>query len=363
MKKMALFLGAGASVPYGMPTTKGFLDKLDDNFPRHDLLGHAKYTDVEYILVILDKTIDFARQEAGKYQCKRDGEFKEIAERSKDAKKTIDRMIRSYYKWTRPSNRAAEGILAPLIDLVKYGGQHVTIFTTNYDTAVENYCANAGRKIDRIDGFKYNKSARLNIWEDNFTSNDDTLPIKVHLYKLHGSMSWQKDEVGGKTVIVQKPDGSTPDRRSKDMYIRPSLDVKRKATRADPYRAIFRRFKKHLRSFDACIVIGYSFRDKHIRGEFLEFIRHGGLLIAISPTAAADFWASVKGQPLSREMVEWGRKPLCCMSYRPGNKARFYAVHQRLGENDMDTLVDTITGIIDNKRSADNIGSIVGAAD
>ena len=363
MKKIALFLGAGASAPYGMPTTKDFLDKLGRDFPRRDLLEHGQYHDIEHILLILDQTIRFAKQEAGKYHCQIDSDFRDKAEKSKKAKKIIERLVRSHYKWSPSNNPVAEKILTTLIDLAKSDDQRATVFTTNYDTAIESYCEKADRKIDRIDGFKYNNTAKQNIWEENFRSNDDGLPTKVYLYKLHGSISWQEVEVDGKTAIVQKPDGSTPDRRSRDMYIRPSLDVKSEATHEEPYKSLFSNFKDELQSFRVCVVIGYSFRDKHILKEFIKFIKDGNILIAVSPTSAADFWDALKKQPPSYKMDKWNKKELYSMSYRPGDKAGFYAVRQKLDKSSMDTILDTITGIINNKRSADSMGSIVEATD
>ena len=66
--KIALFLGAGASVPYGMPTTRELRDKIQDDdvdFPRKDLMDSAQFPDIEHILSALDELISFASTRAG----------------------------------------------------------------------------------------------------------------------------------------------------------------------------------------------------------------------------------------------------------------------------------------------------------
>lgn len=356
MKKIALFLGAGASIPYGMPTTKELMEKLDPSFPRQDLLG--LYPDIEHIVQILDQEARIAKLKAVTHHCATNGELRACLDMTTHAKKIIDDLIRSQYMWEPSRGQVAEEILDPLFKLVMSNEKCVTIFTTNYDTVIERYTEQPGRDMDLINGFKPHPTAHAHLWAESFTPNND-MAIKVFLYKLHGSLSWQKIDVGGERAIAEKPDESAPRSGIPDTYIRPSLDVKNEAAQVEPYAAIHRKFAKLLPSFDACIVIGCSFRDEHIFKEFIEFIRHGGVLIAISPTASVDFLRALKRPPPPDKTAKWGEKSLYSMSYRPGEPQRFYAVQQKLGEDDTGAIMDTISGIINGGRSPRILGSIV----
>lgn len=356
MKKIALFLGAGASVPYGMPTTKGLMEKLGGNFPRQDLLD--KYPDIEHVVQILDQEVKIADTKAGKHHCGINEALNKNLGKTIRAKKTVEKLIRRHYHWETTRILAVEKILDPLFRLVMSNEKHVTIFTTNYDTVVERYTARPKCETDLINGFKPHPAAHAYVWTGSFTPNND-MPIKAFLYKLHGSLNWQETEVGGEWLIAEKPDESASGTAIHDMYIRPSLNIKKEARRSEPYATIRRKFVKLLPSFDVCIVIGCSFRDKHILEEFDGFIHHGGTLIAISPTASEDFSRALGRPPASGEAALWREKPLCSMSYLPGGVQKFYAVHQELSEDGTDAIIDTINRIVAGKASPHILGSIV----
>ena len=356
MKKIALFLGAGASVPYGMPTTKGLMEKLESNFPRQDLLD--KYPDIEHVVQILDQEVRIADTKAGKHHCGINEALNKNLGKTIRAKKTIEKLIRRHYHWETTRILAVEKILDPLFRLVMSDEKHVTIFTTNYDTVIERYTAGAKRGIDLINGFKPHPAAHAYVWKGSFTANND-MPIKAYLYKLHRSLNWQETEVGGEWLIAERPDEGASGIANRNMYIRPSLNIKKEARRVEPYATMYKKFAKLLGSFDVCIVIGCSFRDKPIRRKFLEFIQLGGILIAISPTASADFLTALDPSYPPKEAAKWGEKPLCSMSYLPGGKQGFYAVHQKLGEDDTDAMIDTVNRIIAGKASPHVLGSIV----
>lgn len=320
-----------------------------------------KFPDIEHVLLVLDQTIRFAGSRAGRHSCDLSGNFKGMAENSRPARKAIERLVWSRYDGASLDDRKIAETLTPLFELAKSDKGDVTIFTTNYDTVIETYCERAERGIDRIDGFKYDPAAHHNVWMGDFTPNDSHSPTRALLYKLHGSISWQRCEVGGKRAIVQKPGGSRPSRPASSMYIRPSLRIKRSDMKPEPYATIMGEFERQLPSFDACVAIGCSFRDDHVRSKFVEFMRDGGILVAVSPTAAADFWAATNSPLSPRQRAAMGRTPLCSMNYGPGGKDVFYAVHARLGDGDAGDPAKLVREIIDNKHSARRIGSIAGS--
>lgn len=338
--RIALFLGAGASVPYGMPTTKDLWDKIrrdNPGLPRRDILDSGSFHDIEQVLSVLDQLIKFSESRAGKLYAGSGGgsprhrsvntiedifsmpsirrheahaiiasAFKLHVRESHSLKKTIKQLVTRSYRWDPSHHRTAEKILKPLFDLSKSKEGHVTVFTTNYDTVIEEYCRNPGRRIECIDGFRPHGAGQAPVWDGKFAPRNDALPTKVFLYKLHGSMNWLAGASRGQEHIFQKLTTSALDGRASGMYIHPSLDAGDEVGQAEPYSTILRHFRRTLPSFNVCIVIGYSFRDACISDELVKFAGSGKLLVLLSPTAASDFETNaLKGAPPTGSKGKW----------------------------------------------------------
>ena len=367
--KIALFLGAGASVPYGMPTTKEIRDRIDHDyfFPRPDLMDARRFPNIENVLSVLDQLLSFAGSEAGRLYIdftndppdreKHDKSALEFsADRlekylvdSEESKEIIEDLITASYKWNPSNNKDAEKILRPFFDLVKSEEGHVNIFTTNYDTVIEEYCGNPDRHMERIDGFKFHDARRALVWDGEFVPQNDAFSTKVILYKIHGSMNWLLDGSGGHRSILQKPDTGASDDRTRDMYIRPSLDSKGEATQKEPYASIFQKFVETLPSFDACIVIGYSFRDSHISEEFVKFMQSGKTLFLLSPTSMSDFAKNaLKEDPPAGEKDKWsGTGDYYCRIFESGGTfGRVYALNDGLGTDNAGRIADVMRSLI-----------------
>ena len=368
--KVALFLVAGASVPYGMPTTRELRNKLRQgglDFPRRDLLDSDQFPDIEHVLSVLDQLLNFICSRAGHLYARYANEaptskaytpaayrlsverFKTYVDSSYASKEIIEQLITKHYQWDPSNNDIAEKILRPLFDIVRSKDSHVTVFTTNYDTVIEEYCGNPDRHIERIDGFKLHPARHTHAWDGKFAPQYDDFHTKVLLYKLHGSMNWLADDSGDRRIILQKPDTGASDDRARDMYIRPSLDAKDEATQNEPYATILGQFEQLLPSFDACIVIGYSFRDPHISGKLVKFVKSGKVLIVLSPTAAADFANNaLKGEPASSTTGGWkSKRRLRSMTLSSnGRMGIVYALNVKLDKDSMDSTIDTIKSAI-----------------
>ncbi|WP_294962331.1 SIR2 family protein [Sulfurimonas sp.] len=137
------------------------------------------------------------------------------------------------------------------------------IFTTNYDRAFEEAGAEGGYVI--IDGFSFTQPRKFSgkyfdydivIRENSRTSSTENFASNVfHLYKLHGSVNWEKRD----TEIVQI------DNPSKAMMIYPNSN-KYESSYEQPYFEMMSRFQAELRKggTTTLISIGFSFADKHI---------------------------------------------------------------------------------------------------
>jgi NAD-dependent SIR2 family protein deacetylase len=140
----------------------------------------------------------------------------------------------------------------------------VKIFTTNYDTLFEQAAEKEGFIL--IDGFSYNFPRTLNPYnfDIDFVRRDDTrlvdepdyLEKVIHLYKLHGSVDWEKCEED-KIVKTENP--------NKPLMIYPRKN-KYEQSYEPPYFEMFSRFQNELRKRNTLLItIGFSFADKHIR--------------------------------------------------------------------------------------------------
>ena len=137
------------------------------------------------------------------------------------------------------------------------------IFTTNYDRAFEEAGAEGSYVI--IDGFSFTQPRKFSgkyfdydivIRENSRTSSTENFANNVfHLYKLHGSVNWEKR--ANDIVQIDSP--------SKAMMIYPNSN-KYESTYEQPYFEMISRFQSELRrnGTSTLICIGFSFADKHI---------------------------------------------------------------------------------------------------
>ena len=281
--KIALFLGAGASAPYGMPTTSLLKEILKKpSFPLEKILDHVAYPDVEYILPALDSIISFSESEGGKlWDICEPSSFNDVTTRAKNAKQIIENEIFLRYKWDSSRDLTARELLEELFSIVQSKDGDVTIFTTNFDTVIEEYCGKDSSCRKCITGFVAHQSRDMHVWNGDFQAGTDSRP-KVFLYKLHGSLSWEHQNIDGNNMVVHKTSTRAAETPANNAFIRPTINIKN-GIAEDPYRTVINEFANKLPSFDACIVIGYSFRDSHISKNLVDFIRQGKTVVTLSP--------------------------------------------------------------------------------
>lgn len=142
-----------------------------------------------------------------------------------------------------------------------------TMVTTNYDNVLETYCEQVGLGI--INGFKTSHLGNRRIWDTDAWNDDeyqveydpdgsmDGYLIKMRLVKLHGSITWQKDN--GTVLEIGSPGlrASTD-----DVMIPPTLGEK--SYDKDIFPELLRGFEAILAKTDLLIVVGFSFRDPKI---------------------------------------------------------------------------------------------------
>ncbi len=134
-------------------------------------------------------------------------------------------------------------------------------FTTNYDTLLED--ALALKKYNVIDGFS---GGAVGYWNPKQEFGEQlNKPNNCMLFKLHGSIDWQKDEL---KRLVRVRYGTKYLANKSDIMIYPQA-TKYIETQKDPFSYLFNGFRNALNSSDGNVLItcGYSFGDEHINAE------------------------------------------------------------------------------------------------
>lgn len=331
--KIALFLGAGASVPFGKPTTKELKNELLEEYkkleneirseyagkspnPRaeelwfsillHSILSFDEFGDIEHVLQALKELHAFfiKSQYGGRYvqslilsnygdkyspDSVQDWRFSEYIKTIAEQRKRLEKRIFYRYQWDKSYTEALGQIYDPLFGEIKKYSKDIRVFTTNYDRAIEVYCSKSEGKCRCVYGFRYDEVSERRLWNKDegfeFPSSVKEGVTIVYLYKLHGSLNWKKDANGEIEAITGETPISDPS-YVEDMLIYPTVSPKTGQQR-EPYKTIRERFKKELlESTDVCIIIGFSFRDGHIKSIFSDFIKLGTkTLIVVSRSA------------------------------------------------------------------------------
>lgn len=139
----------------------------------------------------------------------------------------------------------------------------VNIFTTNYDTLLED--ALALNKVPYWDGFEGGAVAhRTQRYGEPTPMNGQ----RANLIKMHGSIDWFLCEKG---YVWRVRDNDSYPKAERRVLIYPQA-TKYIATQQDPFSSQFDLFRKSLNSpqSNTLVICGYSFGDEHINNE-IEF--------------------------------------------------------------------------------------------
>ena len=294
MTRISLFLGAGASIPFGMPTTKEFKSKLskevsDDNNKKNILnllLGVKDHEDIEHTLRAIDDIENLGKYgkdfllHLSNYTSENTARFFPIIKELQACKKNIIEKVYSYYSFKDEQIQNIQKQYDSIFNILN--SQKIHVFTTNYDQIIEEYV----RKKEGLtpnDGFKHDDSTSRNIFNsDNFDKGLDDKKI-INIYKLHGSLNWKKMV----NDIIRQDREELNHNESENLLIAPTLDPKN-GLDDEPFSSLNRRFEDHCKNTDIFMIIGYAFRDSHVNKIFKKFIDDGKKIIVISPSVTDD---------------------------------------------------------------------------
>ena len=191
--------------------------------------------------------------------------------------------------------------------------KRVNIFTLNYDTLVEQAADAVG--VVLLDGFVGTQCRvfRPESYEQDLYFPAETTEGRVHrfdrvlhLYKLHGSITWtaresSMDDPYGMRSAVFDPTETQP------LLIYPT-PAKYGETLGLPYSELFRRFAGAVaRSQSALFVIGYGFGDEHVNAIIRQALAVPSFtLVIVDPVPKSAFVTALRKQHDRRIWVATG---------------------------------------------------------
>lgn len=266
-KSVIFLIGAGCSYDAGIPMSNTMIkeieEKLADNLEwgdYRDLYDYVKHTiaygnmrnrvpqdfNIESLLVALHALAEHRKSILYPFISGYSNDLIEYAGRDfRKIGELIDKIEAELPKWvTMPDYRSAE-YYKGFSHFQQESNYTVRIFSLNYDLCVEKQI------IEGLEcGFEESSP-----WDGSrFTHASDEEPdAPVYLYKLHGSIDWERRR--NNTLI-----------RSQQQRIKPEIvfgtNVKMQAV--DPYLFYLYEFRRYALAAQVIVIIGYSFNDAHI---------------------------------------------------------------------------------------------------
>jgi len=306
-----LFLGAGASQPFDIPTMGKMVTKFEEHLKKNNIKGFDLYSDIKKILedgykdkskidieavfsVVAGISKQISMQEIGHYPFyynKRfgsQGEFtKDEIDKAENLRNELQEFILTECQknfqglddiYERSFDALFQNMWGPQPQTTKRGHRYwvgLKVYTTNYDRVFENFW----KELPPLqDYFNRGQSSA-----PYFDSQDIDLTRTENTFvKLHGSVDWVFLETG--EILEADPSTYTRSRKRGKAMLYP---IQQKDLYVDPWFTLFRDFRKGLALSKQLYVIGYGFNDEFILNAFSEALgsRGDNVLIIVNPHA------------------------------------------------------------------------------
>lgn len=279
---ICFFLGAGSSVPAGIPTTVEFADEYASELQqRKEFL--ASFGAVRALLenwvqegaptrgpIDIELLLDCLTQASNAKESPTSAIFDLKAEPAlsdPELPLLLDD-LRQFVRRRCSVDARQTSYWKSLLGVIQtYGKTH--IFSTNYDLVMETFLRSHGYRFS--DGFDEG-------WNPSLF---DAQAVQVALYKVHGSVNWYRAASGDYFRLpIRNP---PPDIRSYSGDAAESLMLypAQKFAYAGPFLDMMALLRERLTNSFAVIVIGYSFRDPPIAQLFSEALSNNPSLVVI----------------------------------------------------------------------------------
>lgn len=197
------------------------------------------------------------------------------------------------------------------------------IFSLNYDLCLEKN--NKDHIIET--GFDENRNWK---WQ-RFEKNENT-KVNIYLYKMHGSINWERNKDGFLTYSDEVNKIDNPDLIFGTNY---------KLQYVDPYLFYAYEFRKYSLEAKLIITIGYGFFDEHINGIIGQALKHNKqsrLIANIYKENGAEDYIKKEKKEISKKLNINNENQLKIMNMKA---SEFLKDHLKL--NTLEKLVDVVT--------------------
>jgi hypothetical protein len=241
-KKPILFLGSGASVPFGLPTTIELRKRLKSKYrPKtshtfdafiSSFLEFEGFQDIEHVLQCLHDLYLFADTYGGRYLFdteKGRGTYTvygyqetlmDLLSNSINVKRIMEDEVYNHYSRDNLKVNDLNFIFNSIFETIKGYSAMIEVFTTNYDVAVEEYLEN--NSIMYADGFKLHPYKKRFLWDPTIYNDPEST---VRVYKLHGSLNWKEHRKHGIEKTTTQRKAFEPD-YTRDLIVYPTISPK-----------------------------------------------------------------------------------------------------------------------------------------
>lgn len=359
--KLAIFLGAGASVPFDKPITSEMKSllyrKYDGSFQGgflYSFLDCYHYNDIEHVLQSLRDLKDTWHGYGGKYfqtgtvdlfirsKSNRQVAFQDFIKQVEEVEKVIIKEVFHAYSWINEFDEPLRIIWNTILSKLIESFEDIRIITTNYDRAIEEYCSWKDTKYQCIDGFKRDSYSDRNIWNNgDFEScvNRESDKKPLYIYKLHGSLNWKEHKKYGFLRTDEESIVSDPS-YTNNLVIYPTISPK-DGMEIEPFRTVRNEFEKFLLKADACFVIGFSFRDAHVNEIFRKFIHTKKPFVVLSPSSMENVCNSLLGVKVP---TNYDKGKVSSIAPVDGNVWCIpHKLHQQEIQNDINLVITHLT--------------------
>ena len=266
--KVAFFLGAGASREAGVPDTVGLKKEFEDRIRRVpsdnanfdicsflDKLGKwaeaqepPRTMDIELVLEALQRLTDWKQDPALGFLGLETEDLLQVGLEPAEWLRSLQDFIKERVV-VDARNIAYLEPLRGFIDVF----HPLDIFSANYDTAIEVFCAE--HKLKCRDGFD-------EAWNPKVFDDPD---LDVRLFKLHGSVTWYRSDRGRFLKIPVLFKESSVELITKEHAELLMFYPAQKFGYVEPLFELMLQMKQRLSDCGTLVAVGYSFRDEHIR--------------------------------------------------------------------------------------------------
>jgi len=315
MSQVLLFLGAGASQPFEIPTMTKMVASFEEELQKnHDEKYFKFYSEIKSVLsdeyttseVDIESIFTVINGIASKIVPKDLGHLSYFIikksnasytfseEESKNAnylKDKLENFIKKECSKDSLSNQKKSEIFSKSYDVLfkslgllklqeqidPVSGQKFYLnwrtFTTNYDLIFEDYW----KDLFNIQDF-FKTPSGTHSGQKYF---DPISPGENCLVKLHGSLDYLKLKDG--KIMKLKPNEFTRFQTQGEMMLFP---IQQKDLYLDPWITFFQHFKLGLKQLPHWVVVGYAFNDEFIREIFIEALTSSKRMYIINPHAS-----------------------------------------------------------------------------